>query len=203
MAPLGRAQGATGGAAMARPRRRLWPAAAAVAVGAAAGGNWLLAAFVTPPAPSASLQPAEAPQGLRRAAVAGALAALLPRAEPASAAGACTEEDKKTYASKKSKWDDVMGKCVTNTDEVIGGTYKDRCIRQFFSQEKTGASCMSNCVVKSQGLSKGCGDCWGSLAACTAANCASECLDANAPNCKTCVKKTCGNDFQSCSGIEL
>jgi hypothetical protein len=65
------------------------------------------------------------------------------------------------------------------------------------------SSCVTSCIVKLDGYSIPCANCFGGLVSCTKSNCMSKCLFGHSVACIDCTKTTCTPKFSTCSGIPM
>jgi hypothetical protein len=63
------------------------------------------------------------------------------------------------------------------------------------------SACVKDCIVKREGYSDGCAQCFGDLGGCTAKNCWAKCIGGESDSCKKCVQDKCDAGFTSCSGF--
>ena len=80
-------------------------------------------------------------------------------------------------------------------------TFMEDCSRQCWGA----ASCVADCVHRTQNLSSPCSACFGNLAACTVKNCMSPCVQGGSASgaCRACEQQYCGDPFARCSGLDL
>ena len=101
---------------------------------------------------------------------------------PVIEGGQCNKKDNDIWKTKKAEVEKALQKCGK---ECLGR-----------------ADCTSKCMVKDEGLSPNCGDCFGKLSECAAYNCRFQCEDDDqSPECVSCVKRVCSHSFMKCSGL--
>jgi hypothetical protein len=93
------------------------------------------------------------------------------------------------------------GKCNNATDCAIKKSdmegWEPACAQSSLGAAGPTATCM-----KGHGLTQGCADCWGAVAACGAQNCLTPCLaDSNSTACRDCTSQHCDAAFGTCAGI--
>jgi len=93
------------------------------------------------------------------------------------------------------------GQCNNPTDCAIQKSDMEAWEPPCASSSLGAAGATATCMV-GHGLTQGCAECWGAVAACGASNCFTQCLaDPNGTACRDCTAQNCDAAFATCSGI--
>ena len=93
------------------------------------------------------------------------------------------------------------GKCNNPTDCAIKKSDMEGWMPACAQASLGAAAPTATCMV-GHGLTQGCADCWGAVAACGAQQCFAACLaDSNSAPCRDCSAQNCDPTFNACTGI--
>jgi hypothetical protein len=92
---------------------------------------------------------------------------------------------------------------MTTVGNDASGCVEPNCVGDYLTQNWTAlATCVASCLqTKDAPITAACSACWGTVVACGAQHCASQCLNGQSTACDTCTDMYCTPAFNTCAGM--
>merc|ERR1712113_311670 len=97
---------------------------------------------------------------------------------------------------------DVHGRCTNDDDTKVwnskGKAHFDLDLNGCAKKCLGAKGCVKECMMKAEGYTDNCAQCFGDVAECTKDHCLLKCMSGESPDCKSCVSANCEPALKTC-----